>query len=285
LNPGNLTDRFKLVSFLYDDIPLIKKGMLLIRNYLYYWTPNFLIVQGDPEIRHVTEYGGIIFSTTMFLFIVAIFYFIKKKDFNKYHIFLALSLLSSPLAATLTLSGTPHSLRSFLLGYFILIFSSYGFYLISNIKEQQKKSVLQYAIIMFLVFEILGYQLNYFVFYPPKSVRAMGSYNFRDSLQLAIDQNPDEVVFLNNPRITYTNFEFYSKIVDNPEHIPIILKREPIAKEGTCILFHKWDIHEVDDIALSYIQYDVNMRFNLLQRLFDVKKPENIIKVRCYFGS
>jgi len=282
-NPGNLTDRFKLISFIYSDISLMKKVVLLIRNYLYYWTPNFLILQGDPEIRHGTEYGGIIFSTTMVLFVVGLLSFTKNKKINRFHLFLFLCLLSSPIAAALTLEGTPHSLRSFLLGYFILVLSCYGYHFISNNQNKKTKPVFQIAIVFFLLFEVFGYQFSYFVFYPPKSVKAMGSYNFRESLKLAIGEKPDQVVFFNKPRITYTNLEFYSRIVENPDQIPINLFDDAIVTENTCIVFHKWNIEDLENIPFSYVQYDVNMKLSLVQRLFDVKKPENIIKVRCFF--
>lgn len=265
-NPGAITSRFYLLSFVEEPISLTEKISIFVQNYLTYFSPRFLILQGDPNLRHSTGHGGIIYIATLLLFAVGIAGIIISRRVNRFSIFLFVCLLISPVAAALTSEGTPHALRSILLGYYILLFSCYGLETVSGANDRRIKLLVQTGIFLLLLFEITGYQLDYFLAYPSRSVQAMGSYDFKSALQFAINQDPAEIVFMSKPRETYANAQFYSLLVDNPGSIPITWGNRPEPTEGICILLHAQNEGELDRYPIPFIEYD----------------GAGVVKARCY---
>lgn len=265
-NPGAITSRFYLLSFVEEPISLAEKISIFVRNYLAYFSPRFLILQGDPNLRHSTGYGGVIYIATILLFIVGLAGMIFNRRVNRFDIFLFACLLVSPVAAALTSEGTPHALRSVLLGYYILLFSCHGMRTVSGISNRRIKFLAQTGIFLLLLFEISGYQLDYFLAYPSRSVNAMGSHGFRSALQFAISQDPAEIIFMNKPRETYAHAQFYSLLADNPGNIPIAWDNRPKPAGGICILFDAQNGGELDQYPIPFIEYD----------------SAGVMKARCY---
>jgi len=289
-NPGAITSRFRNISYLYSSISVIKKIAIFVYNVVAYWSPGFLIRYGDLNLRHSTGYGGVIFSITLFLFLLGLVNILFNKRLNKFNIFLLINLLLSPLAAILTSEGTPHALRSLLLGYYILLISCYGLGFILTVGDYYHRKILIACTLILLIFEVIGYQLNYFIFYPSISVGAMDSFDFKESLQIAIDQNPKEIIFVNNPPNTDKHLKFYSYLVENPKGIPIRMSEQPIPTLGSCVLYHQRNEEELNQFPYTFIEHENSRHLNLIERLFGVAPWYNmetvsIIKVRCYENS
>lgn len=94
----------------------------------------------------------------------------------------------------------------------------------------------------------------------------MGSFDFESALQFAIDRQPSEIIFMNKPRETYADMQFYSLLVDNPDRIPMTWDNRPKPAEDICILYHVWNESELD----------------LFTDSFDEFGGGGVIKVRCY---
>lgn len=265
-NPGAITSRFYLLSFMGEPISLTEKIHIFVQNYFTYLSPRFLILQGDPNLRHSTGHGGIIYIATLLFFIIGLAGIVINKRVNRFDIFLFVCLLISPAAAALTSEGTPHALRSMLLGYYIFLFSCYGMEIVSSINNSRVNLLVQTGIFLLLLYEISGYQLDYFLAYPSRSVKVMGSYDFRSALQFAIDQIPVEIVFMSKPHETYPNMQFYSLLVDNPGNIPITWDNRPKPTEDICILFHAENERELDQYPFPFIEYN----------------SAGVTKTRCY---
>lgn len=282
-NPEATTVRFRKISYIDDPIPIVQKVLRFIYNLASYWSPDFLIIHGDSNVRHSTGYGGIIFASILFLFFISLIYLVSNKRINKFPMFLFVNLLLSPIGAALTSEGSPHALRSLLLGYYILLLSCYGLELMSIIGDKQIRKVIIISIFSFLLFEVVGYQFNYFIVYPSKSVIAMNSFDFKTSLQIAIEQNPQEIIFLNEPSLAYyTNLKFYSYLVENPKEIPIKITQKPVVTSDTCILYNRFYENKLDQFLSPFTDYQSNKNSNFLETLLRVKRPANIMKVRCY---
>ncbi|HAC63443.1 MAG TPA: hypothetical protein DCF68_07855 [Cyanothece sp. UBA12306] len=283
-NPEATTTRFKTVSYIDDPISIIDKVGIFVNNFASYLSPEFLIKHGDPNLRHSTGYGGIIFASILFLFLITLIYIVFNKRFNKFQIFLFFNLLLSPATASLTSEGTPHALRSFLLGYYILLFSCYSMELISQMRNKRIRKVVIIFIFSFLLFEIVGNQLYFFGFYPSKSVHAMVSFDLKKSLQIAIEQKPQEIIFVNEPTHQYSNLKFYSYLVKNPTGIPIKMTLKPVTviPLHSCMIYHEWSEKELDQFPYSFTEYKSNKSLNFLEKLLGVKSPPNIMRVRCY---
>ncbi len=288
-NPGATTTRFRAISYIDDSISILNKIYIFVHNLATYWSPKFLIIQGDSNLRHSTGYGGIIFSVTLLLFFVALVNIITNKKLNKFNALLLINLLLSPMAAALTSEGTPHALRSLLLGYYILLISCYGVKFLSEIRENKVKKVLIVSISVFLVLEIFSYQLDYFLFYPSKSIPYFESFDLKTSLQIAIEKNPRQIIFVNNVPPSYVNLQFYSYLVDNPKDIPIQIIQKPVPDLDTCFLYNQWYdqefIKELDEFPHEFTEYETQKKISLWQKLLGAETSKGLTKVRCYGNS
>jgi len=284
-NPGGLTARFSKISYIYQSIPIFDKILIFIHNYIKYWSPDFLIRSGDTNLRHATGYGGAVFSITLFLFLLGIINILisKKLILNKFNIFILINLFLSPVGAALTSGISPHALRSLLISYYILLISCYGIKFILSIKNYYRKQGLIICIIIFLIFEIIGYQFNYFIFYPPNSAKAMESLNFKESLQTAVDRNPKEVIFMNEfSSLNYIHLKFYSYLIENPKQIPIKQVEDPIPKLGSCLLYYREHEAKIANSTLHFTEHQISKTLNPIQSFLKAKKYPKIMKTRCY---
>jgi hypothetical protein len=125
LNPGALTGRFALISIWSDGAPL---GVVIDRflvNYLSYFSPSFLFLQGDANPRQNTEIGGMLLWVMAPLLIAGIFACWERRREPLVR-FLVAGILLAPVAAALTNNGTPHALRSSGMLPFIVILAVLG---------------------------------------------------------------------------------------------------------------------------------------------------------------
>ena len=284
-NPGALTLRFRSISYLYSSKPLLEKAITFVHNYLVYWFPGFLVRSGDMNLRHGTGYGGVIFSITWLLFLLGLLVILTNRALltTRFNFFLLVNLLLAPASAALTSEGSPHALRSLLISYYILLISCYGLKFTLSIKNHYRRQGLIAGVMIVLLVEIIGHQVNYFTFYPPKSARAMDSLNFRESLQAAVDQNPREVLFLEQPSETaYAHLKFSSYLIDNPKKIPIKQVESPSYDLNSCILYNKKYEETMARLGAPFSEHEISKDLNPIQRFLGAEKYPTIMKVRCY---
>lgn len=265
-NPGAITSRFSSVSYWGNDVPLADKLVIFLQNYTAYFSPRFLLFQGDPNLRHSTGFGGVIFITVFLLALIGLTGIVVKKRLDRFNIFLLASLLLSPVAAAMTSEGTPHALRSMTLGLYVLLFSCHGVNEILSIENRRARSFILAGISLLLLVEIAAYQADYFLAYPKRSVPAMGSKGFMPSLQFAIDKHPDKVIFFSKPRETYAVMQFYSLLADNPESIPLTWDNHIAPKPNQCIIYNIENERELDAYFGDFDEFDSG----------------GVIKARCY---
>ncbi|MGA7989662.1 MAG: hypothetical protein WCB51_14835 [Candidatus Dormiibacterota bacterium] len=125
LNPGALTGRFELISIWSDGAPL---GVVINRflvNYVTYFSPNFLFLQGDANPRQNTGIGGMLLWVMVPLLIAGILVCWERRREPLVR-FLIAAILLAPIAAALTNNGTPHALRSSVMLPFLIILAILG---------------------------------------------------------------------------------------------------------------------------------------------------------------
>ncbi len=285
-HPGATTERFLSISYIDDPIPLIEKIQIFIRALFKYWSPKFLVVSGDANLRHATGHGGIVFYVTLGLFLIGVASLIWRRQMTRFHLFLLANLLLSPLAAVITSAGAPHALRSLLMGYYLWLLSCYGVAFLVQINDLRWSKWLMVGAALLLMVEIVSYQVDYFIFYPPKSVEAMESFDVQSSLQAAIDQNPQKIVFVNQPRTSYANLAFYAYLVNNPQAIPMTTDADPAPAANSCLVYHQGNQAALDAIDVPP-NWTVTAHESIWQpsraaALLGVKPVEGIMKVKCY---
>jgi hypothetical protein len=283
-NPGALTSRFQDISYIYETIPLTEKIMLFFNNYSANWSLNFLIFRGDGNLRHSTGVGGMVFITVFILFLVSITGTLLGKKWDRFTALLFVNLLFTPIASALTSEGNPHAIRALPMGYYIILFSCYGLKSLSLIQFKPLAIVLIGCVYISIGYEVTKYQIDYFIHYPARSVDAMGSFDFKSMLDFAIEKSPTEIIFFDNFPGGLDNFLFYSRIVDNPENIPIRASKNPIPQTDTCIIYRRQSgaEEELDKYSLSYKEIGSKFRPSDLEKRFEAKTFFGVMKSRCY---
>ncbi len=157
--PASMTARFSGLSVWGDGAPLLEVMTRILERYMEYFSPTFLFIQGDYELRHNAGISGELY-VFMAPFIIAGFYFIVRSfKRNPYFRFILFSILSYPLAAVLTMEKM-HSTRCMNGAPFWCMLSLLGFYYLWSCKP--KLRVVMIAILFFSLIEVSFYFMNYF---------------------------------------------------------------------------------------------------------------------------
>jgi len=125
LNPGALTGRFAAISIWADGAPLGTVIDRFLVNYLSYFSPSFLFLQGDSNPRQNTEIGGMLLWVMAPLLIAGVLVCWQRRREPLVR-FLAAGIVLAPIAAALTNNGTPHALRSSGMLPFLVILAVLG---------------------------------------------------------------------------------------------------------------------------------------------------------------
>lgn len=137
-------------------IPAPKQGQKasgnLITNYFSHFSPDFLFVSGDKNIRSQQSGFGQLYLLDLPFFLLGLIYLWGKKKRSFW--FLLIPLIIAPLPASLT-SEAPHALRSLTMAPFIAYISSLGIiFFLQMIKVR--------IILWIIIVAYLGFFSNYY---------------------------------------------------------------------------------------------------------------------------
>lgn len=142
---------------------------IFFRNFLSYFSFDFLFFHGDQIPRHNLKDMGNLYFFEIPLLLIG-FYQLLKVKMTKAKIFILGWLLLSPLAASLT-QPSPHSLRSLNMVIPSAIISALGLlqvisWLEMKVKIQTLKRVAYLFIVLIIFYFFINYQHRYFSHYP-----------------------------------------------------------------------------------------------------------------------
>ncbi|MEI6532844.1 MAG: hypothetical protein WCO06_03325 [Candidatus Roizmanbacteria bacterium] len=133
-----------------------------IKQYLSYFSPVFLFVEGGLPIWYAVPNSGLLYFGSFLLLISIVFLYSTKRhsiDFRVW-ILLLLLLLIAPLPSALTNELTPNTHRSMFMPIILICISSYGFYLLSFVKIKRFPIIVVPLFIICL--EFIFFYHNYF---------------------------------------------------------------------------------------------------------------------------
>jgi len=137
-------------------------------EYLKYFSPQFLVIEGDQNYRFgYPNFLSIITPVEYIFFFIGLYYLFKNKEKNRYYI-LGLMFIS-PVAGCLTWDETSLS-RTFFIIIPILIIAAYGVLnFVGNLKNRKIFSVLAFIFLSYIFF--LFYNWDFYLnHYPKKAV-------------------------------------------------------------------------------------------------------------------
>jgi len=264
---GALTKRFSEITYVFNqDLTILERVQTFIANYLQYFSPEFLLFKGDANLRHATGFGGQIYFTVFVLALCGIAWFFSQKNFwkNKSLLLLFGSLLFSPVAAALTNEGTPHALRSVLLGLHLFLFSCIGFGFVLQRFHLKSQLFFPITLLLLLSIESTIYLRDYFVRYGPRSHEYFGSYGIKQALTTAQQLKPSRIVV--SQRVNHSIYDFYRLITSENSDTPIVHERVT-QEEDTCIVFLYSDEISLAEFSMPYT---------------DLIMDDAVIRLRCY---
>ena len=140
---------------------------LWIKNYISYFSPDFLFFNGDANLRHSIRGVGQLYILEIFTVIAGLIgivvAFVKTKD--KKWLVLASGILLYPVPAALTEPG--HALRAIIGCVFFPMVSAYGLYwAVDFIKKKFLKTVVIVGVLLTVFAGFLSFGRNYFFEYP-----------------------------------------------------------------------------------------------------------------------
>jgi hypothetical protein len=151
------------IRYLYNPLFVGLKQMAL--EHLSYFSPQFLLQNGDSNDRFGYKGMGLITPIEYLLFFAGVYFILRKKE--EWRFILLFILLLSPLSASLSWS-TSSLTRSLFLLVPISVLAGYG---TVNIVQYIKKGTYSYLII-FLTICLFGYfalmQWDFYLFHYPK---------------------------------------------------------------------------------------------------------------------
>lgn len=171
------------LSFLTENNCILVPA-IFIKNYFKHMSTNFLLKNGDKNLRHHVGGRGQILEFTFWMSIVGFFYLIFKKQKGLY--IFSIWLLLFPVPASLTWESVPHALRAVCGLPIFDILAAVGFVsLLSLIRKllESKNKVIGVIISIFLLFLIIrgvsdfkNYLEDFYIDYP---VRSANSFDYR----------------------------------------------------------------------------------------------------------
>ncbi len=289
---GALSARFELLTYLYNpDFSVIEKISIFLKNYFSsYDISNFLLFEGDKNLRHATGFMGQIFFVPFVLFIIGICKIVSdilnteiknikniknigKLENKKYKLFLLILLLGAPIASSLT-TDLHHSLRLLFFGCMIFVFSLYGADIIFQKYNRVQDHIKSFYIFLVLLFPLLFQSYFYFSDYfdtnsgyAKRAIPWFDGNKFEKHVQISLSSSGDKILFENPNDPFYANVDFYNmQITESPI---IMTKKSSVISTATCVIVPRKNIKEFRQVyKTSYKTVKNNMKPVFVTDLF-----------------
>ena len=169
--------------------------LVFTRNYLSFFSPDWLFLRGDAILRHSTGLVGAFYPFLIPFMLYGAFRFFKSADPKTRNLFLVW-ILVSPIPAALTKDGAGYLLRAVTMLPFLTYFCALG--IVDSFGLISKKWRWPYGIVVALIgfYSAWSFFYGYFHVYPALSARAY-EYGFKElsDFQVANDRKTMLVVW------------------------------------------------------------------------------------------
>lgn len=194
-SPEGLLSRFQGITYVFSDKTVWEKISIFFGNYVQYFSPKFLLLEGDHNLRHATGFGGMLSFPVFALGITGMIAVAWKPERSpKFWLLVFLLLLISPVAAALTQDGTPHALRSMPMPIAWLCFALEGSAVLLRGHASGALKFLFWFAVVALCYEGALYTEDYFTNYPAVSAGAFENDGVLEAATLALKQKPDDLL-------------------------------------------------------------------------------------------
>jgi 4-amino-4-deoxy-L-arabinose transferase-like glycosyltransferase len=176
-------------------------------NYLNAFSSDFLFGMGDVTFRHSLHKVGNLFWIYGIVIIIGLVSYFRKKDKKFADYFMFGFLLLSPIPSSLTMDGSNHATRLFLMIFPLCYFAANGIIEIFKFKK-----IIGLVIVLGILFEFSYFQYYYWNSYKVDSWR-WWHYGYKEAMQkiVGISNKYDKVLIENTYEPALIRFLFWSQ--------------------------------------------------------------------------
>jgi 4-amino-4-deoxy-L-arabinose transferase-like glycosyltransferase len=164
-NPGALLARFQSVGLFADHPSVATAAMRFAGNYASFFSPNFLLLHGDGNLRQTTGFGGVLVDATLPLVLIGAVRLILRWR-EPYPRFILLGAIVAPVPAALTLVA-PHALRGAGLFPFLMLMMVEGIAWVWSLLE--RRALIAAVLAVAVVGTATPYFVDFFTAYPARA--------------------------------------------------------------------------------------------------------------------
>ncbi len=266
LHPGDVTSRFRYISVFHQPhLSWQLKLDTFVFNYLSHFRLDFLLMNGDPNLRHATGFGGQLFGIVFGLACIGLIAAaLRRKQREKFFLLVVALTCLAPVASGLTNEGLPHALRSVLLAPLFILLACYGFETIRAWCNPPMRRIAACVIFIALTVESSLFVYDYFGRYARLSSEHFMSYGLPESVATALQIQPQKIIF--SDIIDYTQREWFLHRLTPAQRAAISVEYSE-AVPGSCVIF----LPEEDERLA-----------NAGQPSRDLTLPDAIVHLRCF---
>ena len=203
------SDTEKLANKLVFNYP-ISVASTFSKNYLSFFSPDFLFIKGDNILRHSTGMVGELYLFLLPFMAYGIFVFFRDQTTKNKMVFLTW-ILASPIPAAITKDGATYLLRAVTLMPFLTYFCALGVVTIYEATRSNLIKVLYTLTLSFIMlFSSYYYFYGYFHVYPALSANSF-EFGFKELADFQSD-NPGKMLIVWEDKYPFAHFCFWQNL-------------------------------------------------------------------------
>lgn len=194
-------------SFAYNRVTA--NISVFIRNYLSFFSPDWLFIRGDAILRHSTGQFGVFYPYLLPFMLYGAFRFFKGADKRMRSTFLVW-ILVSPIPAAITKDGAGYLLRTVTMLPFLTYFCALG--LVESFRLIGNRWRLLYGVMVALVglYTTWSFFYGYFHIYPSLSARSY-EYGFKELSEFQVNRGNASMLIIWDGYYHNDEFRFWQR--------------------------------------------------------------------------
>lgn len=179
------------------------------RNYLSFFSLDWLFLRGDPILRHSTSQVGELYPFLLPFMLYGAFTFFKTSS-NRHKWTFILWILASPIPAAITKDGSGYLLRAITLMPFLTYFSALG--VVESFNLIKKNWRIPYGLVISIagIYSVYFFFFGYFHVYPSLSARSY-EYGFKELSDFQVNNGYATLLVIWDGYYHNNDFRFWQK--------------------------------------------------------------------------
>ncbi|MGI8906886.1 MAG: ArnT family glycosyltransferase [Candidatus Sumerlaeaceae bacterium] len=193
---GSAHARFGFVSILQPGIGAVEIVRVFFMNYVAHWSPQFLLLHGDSELRHGPQIGVLTLLEILGLVAGGV---VLLRDRSRANWFWIGWLLLFPVAASLTRIGIPHALRCIVALPALQIVAAIGLETCTQHIRIERRRAFQQLLVLLAFLTFVPFGLRYYSHQYALASAFNWQYGLKESLKLCNEgELRDARVYMHN---------------------------------------------------------------------------------------